>query len=394
MPIAACLFMRIAYVSETYPPEINGVSLTVARTLACLRERGHSTLLVRPRQPGESPCDDDEEWRCFGRPIPVYPDLRFGLAMPGSLRLRFMRARVELVHLATPGPLAWAALGAARALGLPTSSDFRTNFHHYSRHYGLGACEGVVLAGLKHFHNRTQCTFVPTREALKDLAQHRFENLCVVGRGVDVERFHPRHRSLALRREWRAAEDDVVLLLVSRLAAEKNVGLALRSFRSLQAQCPTARMVVVGDGPMRRRLEAAYPQVHFAGMLRGEALAQAYASADLFVFPSLSETFGNVTLEALASGLPVVAYRAAAAQEHVQHRRSGWLATPGDEADFLRGVELLARQPAAARALMRAHALEAAAAAQWDEVHARFERRLEEVLRGYRAPSGKPAVAV
>lgn len=386
--------MHIAYVSETFPPEVNGVSLTVARTVAALRERGHHMLLVRPRQTGEAARDDGDEWRSFGRPIPVYPELRFGLAWPGALRRRFQRAGVELVHLATPGPLAWAALSAARALGLPTSSDFRTNFHHYSRHYGLGACEGLVLSGLRHFHNRTQCTFVPTQAALRDLSLHRFDKLCVVGRGVDTQQFHPRHRSEALRRQWLGGEEGTVLLCVSRLAAEKNVELALRSFRSLRTHNPSVRMVVVGDGPMRGRLEAAHPQVHFAGMLHGEALARAYASADLFVFPSLSETFGNVTLEALASGLPVVAYRAAAAAEHVQHRRNGWLATPGDEAGFLQGVEMLAHQPAAARALMRAQAVEAGAAAQWDKVQSRFERRLEEVVESYRTPSGKPAVAV
>eukprot|EP01036_Dinobryon_divergens_P041294 gene41294-54723_t len=318
--------LRISVVTETYPPEVNGVARTIACVVEGLRQRQHEVQLIRPSQGKESSAPSEAADTRFhevlmrGLPIPRYPHLRMGMTSRRALVSLWSRRRPDLVHIATEGPMGWTALQAAVQMKLPVCSDFRTNFHHYSRHYGLGACEGLVLSGLRHFHNRTQCTFVPTRAALRELFQHRFDNLCVVGRGVDIQRFHPRHRCDALRRQWQAGVGDAVLLCVSRLAAEKNVGLALRCFESLRSRCPGARMVVVGDGPMRRKLEAAHPQVHFAGMLRGDALAQAYASADLFVFPSLSETFGNVTLEALASGLPVVAFRAAAAAEHVLHR--------------------------------------------------------------------------
>src|SRR5215218_6421361 len=142
---AAPRAMRIAYITETYPPELNGVSLTVERTVRYLRGRGHNVELIRPRQPGEARLDADDELRTAGCAIPMYREMRFGLARVGPLLRRFQRTRPELVHLATPGPLAWAALAAARALAIPTTSDFRTNFHQYSRYYGLGALAKPAL---------------------------------------------------------------------------------------------------------------------------------------------------------------------------------------------------------------------------------------------------------
>ncbi|MBA3596907.1 MAG: glycosyltransferase [Methylibium sp.] len=179
--------------------------------------------------------------------------------------------------------------------------------------------------------------------------------------------------------ERAAAVAAPVMLYVGRLAAEKNVSLALRAFEAARARVPATRMVVVGDGPLRRRLEAEFPAARFVGMQRGEALAAHYASADVFLFPSLSETFGNVTLEALASGLAVLAFDAAAAAEHIRHGSNGLLAAPGDEADFIDQACRLAASPADYPELLpalRAHARETALAVGWDAVLRRFESRL------------------
>jgi glycosyltransferase involved in cell wall biosynthesis len=370
--------MNIAYLTETWPPEVNGVSLTVARTVRHLRERGHRVKLLRPRQRGEPARDDDAEWRTPGGPIPMYAELRFGIALPASVRRRL--AGCELLHLATPGPLAWAALHAARSLGIATSSDFRTNFHQYSRHYGLGALAAGVFAALRGLHNGTDRTFVPTMALRRELEGQGFERLAVVGRGVDTARFDPARRNAALRAAWGAGAADTVLLHVGRLAPEKNVALALRAFEALRPAHPGLRMVVVGDGPARKALEAAHPAATFVGMQTGDELADCYASADLFVFPSLSETFGNVTLEALASGLPVVAYARGAAAEHVRDGAAGLLAEPGDEAGFVAAVGALATDPAR-RLAMRAEALAEARRARWDDVLARFEHQLRDVVQ-------------
>ncbi|MEO8835900.1 MAG: glycosyltransferase family 1 protein [Caldimonas sp.] len=384
--------MRIAYVTETYPPELNGVSLTVERTVRFLRGRGHNVELIRPRLPGEARLDQTDELRTVGCAIPVYRDLRFGLSRVGPLMQRFERTRPELVHLATPGPLAWAALVAARTLGIATTSDFRTNFHQYSRYYGVGFFAPAVLGLLRRFHNLTQRTFVPTRAALRELGEAGFHNLTIVGRGVDTEGFSPAHRSAELRRQWQAG-DAPVLLMVGRVAAEKNVELGLRAFERARKARPGTRMVVVGDGPARRRLEAAHPDARFVGVQRGAELAAHYASADLFLFPSLSDTFGNVVMEALASALPVVSFAAAAAAEHVEDGRSGRLVVPGDEAAFIAAVSALADRSAVLEP-MRAAALAAAQRATWPEVLSRFEARLEDTLHARKAqPARIPVVA-
>jgi len=381
--------MRIAYVTETYPPELNGVSLTVERTVRFLRSRGHNVELIRPRQPGEAALDADEELRTAGCPIPVYREMRFGISRIAPLVRRFRATAPELVHLATPGPLAWAALAAARSLGIATTSDFRTNFHQYSRYYGLGTLATPVLGLLRRFHNLSQQTFVPTRATARELRAVGFHNLTTVGRGVDAERFAPARRSAELRRQWRA-EGAPVLLMVGRVAPEKNVELGLRAFERARRARPGLRMVVVGDGPALARMRAQHPDVHFAGVQRGAALAAHYASADLFLFPSLTDTFGNVVLEALASGLPVVSFNVAAAAEHVADGSSGRLVAAADEAAYVAAVASLTARGVALEP-MRAAAVAAAARASWPEVLARFESRLEDTLHALETPSPRIA---
>jgi glycosyltransferase involved in cell wall biosynthesis len=389
---AAPRAMRIAYVTETYPPELNGVSLTVERTVRYLRARGHNVELMRPRQPGEARLDAGDELRTAGCAIPVYREMRFGLSRVGPLLRRFARTRPEVVHLATPGPLAWAALAAARALAIPTTSDFRTNFHHYSRYYGIGALAAPVLGLLRRFHNLTERTFVPTRATARELGAAEFHNLTIVGRGVDTERFAPSRRSAALRREWQAGSAPV-LIMVGRVAPEKNVELGLRAFEQARRSRPDLRLVVVGDGPARARLQSTYPDVRFVGVQRGADLAAHYASADLFLFPSLSDTFGNVVLEALASGLPLVSFAVAAAAEHADDGLAGRLVAPGDEAAFVAAVESLTA-PGISLESMRGAALAAARRATWPEVLARFEARLEDTVHALETPQSRvPVVA-
>ena len=377
--------MRVAYVTETYPPEINGVALTADRFVRGLRARGHSIDLVRPRQRHESKYETSNEWRSPGIAIPMYPDLRIGLPLISRLKQRWSSARPELVHVATEGPLGWAAIRAARSIGLPVTSDFRTNFDQYSEHYGFGWLRGVVGGYLKHFHNATDRTFVPTPAVGKALTQQGFVRTEVVGRGVDVEHFSPQHASEKLRTSWGADANTPVLLYVGRLASEKNVPLAFRAFEAVRSRSPEARFVVVGDGPLRDKLARAHPDAIFAGSKRDAMLAEYYASADIFVFPSLTETFGNVTLEALASGLLVAAYRSGAAAVHIDDCTSGVLVEPGDEQGFIASVCALAHQ---FRWLdpMRAGARRAAVSANWDAVINRFEFCLADAAHAIEAP--------
>jgi glycosyltransferase involved in cell wall biosynthesis len=230
-----------------------------------------------------------------------------------------------------------------------------------------------VMRYLRRFHNHTAATFVPCRALQSELSASGFERVEVMSRGVDARLFAPERRSAELRRLWNAADDAPVLLYVGRLASEKNVPMALRAFDAVHAQRPDARLVVVGDGPLRRGLQASHPHVHFVGLQRGSELAAHYASADVFLFPSLSETFGNVTLEALASGLAVVAFDAAAAGELIRQGRNGLLAPPGDAEAF---VQAACTATIGDISALRARARQTALASDWEPVLHRFEQRL------------------
>lgn len=330
--------LRVAMVTETYPPEINGVAMTLSRLVAGLQARGHEVQLIRPRQaPDVSAAPGRSNTVLMrGLPIPRYPHLRMGLPARRQLLSLWTVRRPDIVHIATEGPLGWSALQAARKLKLPVSSDFRTNFHAYSRHYGVGWLQKPIAAYLRKFHNLAHCTMVPTAELQAALDGLRFERLQVVARGIDTVAFHPVHRDPALRAQWGVADGDRVVLYVGRLAPEKNLSLLATAFSAMWAVDPRLKLVVVGDGPSRSELQVQCPTARLVGSQTGVALARHYASADLFLFPSLTETYGNVVPEALASGLAVVAFDHAAAGELIEHGHNGLLAPLGDEATFVR----------------------------------------------------------
>jgi glycosyltransferase involved in cell wall biosynthesis len=369
--LAARRSLRVAVVTETWPPEVNGVAKTAARFIEALRNRGHDIQLVRPRQ-GSDDRAGAEEVLMRGMTIPRYPDLRMGLPAKAALVRLWSFRRPDVVHIVTEGPLGWSALQAADKLKLPVVSDFRTNFHTYSSHYGVGWLKRPILAYLRKFHNRTLATLVPTEAMRADLAALGFRRLRVIGRGVDAMLFDPARRDERLRAGWGAAPDSVVLLYVGRLAAEKNLATLVAAAEAALAAQPRARLVFVGDGPARRELQARAPQAIFAGTRTGADLAAHYASADIFLFPSLTETYGNVTLEAMASGLAVVAYDYAAAAAAIRHGVSGMLTPCGDSAAFAVHAAALASDPARVRRLGE-NARRGALARGWDRVAAELE---------------------
>lgn len=372
--------LAIALVTETYPPEVNGVAMTLGRLTAGLSARGHRVRIVRPRQIDEATGQQpDGQLLTPGIPIPGYPELRFGLPVGGRLWRTWRAETPDVVHIATEGPLGYSALAAARQLGIPLVSTFHTNFHVYSRHYGVGWLQGSIERYLRWFHNRTAATLVPTPELAHELGARGFRDVGVLSRGVDTHLFHPGHRSAELRAAWGASPDDLVAIVVGRLAPEKNLDLALRAFAALHASHPSARMVCVGDGPLRAALARRHPDCIFAGTRHGEDLAAHYASADLFLFPSLTETYGNVVSEALASGLPVVAYDHAAAGSLVKNGVNGKRIPPGDAAAFVAAVRDIARQPDILPAMGMA-APDSVRHLDWERIHSGYEALLHEVI--------------
>jgi len=377
--------MRIAYVTETWPPELNGVAATAARTVAWLRARGHEVNVIRPRQSDEKAGESIGELRVPGIALPMYPTLRVGAPLIAALKRRWLAAPPALVHVATEGPLGWAACRAARVLDLPLSSDLRTHFDLYSDYYGWGMLKPLVGGYLRAFHNATDRTFVPTRALAAQLRGRGFVEVSVAGRGVDAQRFDPALRSELLRSAWGVRPDGVVLLHVGRLAAEKNLPLALASFAAVREAVPDARLVIVGDGPLRDSLQRqAGPGVHFAGPKSGSELAAHYASADILLVPSLTETFGNVTLEGLASGLAVIAFDVAAAAVHIGHGANGLLAAVGDAQGFMRLAQQAAMAGPALQPLRDA-ARRSAERVSWDSILTAFERELLQVAARQRS---------
>lgn len=392
--------MRVAVVTETFPPEVNGVAVTIARFVDGLRESGHEIQLVRPRQGDAVAPEAAPEFRELltgGVAIPRYPNLRMGLPARRSLERLWARHRPDVVHIVTEGPLGWSALRVAHKLRLPAVSDFRTNFHAYSRHYGVGWLRRPILAYLRKFHNATLCTMVPTEALRRELDALGFRALRVVARGVDTRLFDPARRSDELRRRWASDGRGPVLLYVGRLAHEKNLADLARAYEASRRSAPGARLVVVGDGPAREWLRARCPDAVFAGVRRDHDLAACYASADIFLFPSLTETFGNVTLEALASGLAVVAYDYAAAASVVVHGRSGALAPFGDALAFAETAARVAADPALVRTMGTAARL-AVAPVAWERVVRQLEAILfaasqagDGAIRGYGRARPAPA---
>jgi glycosyltransferase involved in cell wall biosynthesis len=372
--------MRITFVTETWPPQVNGVALTVRTLAEGLAARDCEVEVVRPGADGR---DGKVGLVCArGVAMPRYPSVQFGLPAGNALRRRWSARRPDAIYIATEGPLGASAMRTANALDIPVLTGFHTRFHDYAAHYGVGLLAPLVRNHLLGFHRRAQMTLVPTRALQAELTDAGIDHVRKLRRGVDTGLFSPERRDPALRRSWGVHDDAPVLLCVGRIAAEKNLALAVQAFRALHARRPSVRIVLVGDGPQRETLASTYPDALFVGTKHDAELAAHYASADLFLFPSLSETFGNVVLEAMASGLALVAFDHAAAQEHVANGVSGLVVPPTDARGFITSAYQLGLDPETRR-LLGANARRAALRCPPDAVIAEFEKLLTSLVRGY-----------
>jgi len=371
--------MKIDIVTDTFAPDVNGVAMTLGRLTEGLRKRGHRVHVIRT---GEGKRG---ETILASVPLPGYREVRIGLPGPIKLRKRWIKRRPDAIYVATESPLGKSAVKAAVALGIPVATGFHTNFHEYMKRYSLGSLQSMAMSYLKRFHGRANCTLVPSAELVERLGAEGFRNVHLMGRGVDTKLFAPEKRRESLRASWGATPGAPVAIVVGRIAAEKNLDHAIRSFSEMRKAIPDLQCVMVGDGPIREKLEVKYPWVHFAGVHTGEDLARHYASADILLFPSETETFGNVVLEGMASGLVTVSYDYAAAARFVKHGENGLKAEKGDAEGFIRQAKsaLGIRQGHG----MRIAARELALTQGWEAVVAVFEARLEEISGNAKAPA-------
>ena len=334
--------MRISLVTETFWPEINGVAMTLRRLVIGLASQGHQLQLICPHRSGRDmaqlPANIDY-CAVKGIPIPGYKEANFGLPCRKALAKFWGKQQPDVIYVATEGPLGWSAIKEANRHEIPVASGFHTNFHTYSKHYNIGFQENIVKRYLINLHNSTHTTLVPSEGQKQQLLNMGITNVSILGRGVDTQLFSPQKRSEALRQQWGVTENDSVMIYVGRIAAEKNLDLAIRTYIALHNINKRLKFVLVGDGPMAKSMKRNHPEFIFAGMQQGEELAAYFASGDLFIFPSLTETFGNVVLEAMASGLGVVAYDYAAAQMHIESGQRGLLASNNDAESFVNNAK-------------------------------------------------------
>ena len=368
--------MKFTLVSDTFPPDINGVARTLQTLARGLAKRGHEVSVITTTE--ESRAENIQQGVTVDAvgslPLPGYDGVRLGFASRRYFRRRIQQARPDAMYVAVETVMGCNAIRAARLCGVRVISGFHTNFHTYSHDYRLPLLKSAAMRYLKWLHNRTTRTLTPSESTAEQLRALGISNVGVLGRGVDTDLFSPVKRDTVLRREWGAGDGCPVALFVGRIAAEKNLPLAVRAFQQIMTQSPGARCVFVGDGPKAAWLRDQHPEFIHAGARTGTDLARHYASADLFIFPSLTETFGNVLTEALASGLVTVSHDYAAARQHVKHGLNGFVAGVGDENAFLTATALAL--PRWNSPDLRTAARSTAAGLSWNAIIDQFEHEL------------------
>jgi glycosyltransferase involved in cell wall biosynthesis len=331
---------RVLYCTDTYPPQVNGVSVVTALSVAGLRARGWECAVVAPRYPAvlpRGPLDqgslDPQLVDVASVSFPPYPDIRLAAPSYGAVRDAVRRFKPDIVHSATEFMIGRLGQIAAARAGVVRLSSYHTDFSRYTEAYGLPWLRGPVSHYIARFHKRSARVFTPSEPAREDLRALGVADVEVWGRGVDINAFSPARRSRPLRAAY-GVDNSVVFLHVGRLAAEKGVERIVRAFERAKQLLPAGavRLIIAGAGPEEaalRRLTG--PEVLFLGVLdRERALPRLYASADAFLFSSLTETLGLVVLEAMASGLPVIAPPAGGVADHLRHDVNGIAVPPTD----------------------------------------------------------------
>jgi glycosyltransferase involved in cell wall biosynthesis len=394
---------RVLYCTDTYPPQVNGVSVVTALSVSGLRARGWDVTVLAPRYPKSltDPFEQtdgrrDERERIVGIasvPLPVYPDIRLAAPDVRTVFNEVRRFRPDLVHCATEFVLGRLGQSAAVRAGIPLMSSYHTDFGRYTEAYGAGWLRGSVTRYIGRFHSRSRRVLTPSAPARDDLRRMGIQHAMVWGRGVDIETFHPSRRSAPLRDAY-GSRDTCIFLHVGRLAQEKGVDCILQAYGRARVQVPagTMHLVIAGSGPKESELRAKAPEgVTFLGNLdRETVLPRLYASCDAFVFSSLTETLGLVILEAMASGLPVIATPAGGVADHLIDGVNGIAYPPRDVDALTRTMVSIALDPARAKHLGTV-ARATAAGLSWDAELDRLDAVYREVC-GMAEPTNIEAI--
>jgi glycosyltransferase involved in cell wall biosynthesis len=373
--------VRIALFSEVYWPMVSGVGVTLLRLVNALEARGHHVRVYSASYPipkGES--DRPEVHRSPSVPLFLYPDVQWAFPRLRDVTEDLARFRPAVVHVATEFALGLAGLKAARQLRLPVIASAHTDYDKYAGRYGVDWALRVGWHYLRWFYGQAYRVLCPSRIYQEHLRTRGVLHTGIWSRGVDPKEFHPGFRTESYRRALGLGPDDLLVTYIGRIAREKNLTQLLAAWDALAPERGTAQLALVGRGPLEDEIRRRQiPGVHVLGLMHGPDLAEAYASADLFVFPSATETFGNSLLEAMGSGLPCLAAGAAGVLEFAQHGRNAYLVTPNSAGAIAQGLRRLMNDVELRQRLIQG-GLATAAERRWDEVYDRLLNDYQEAI--------------
>jgi glycosyltransferase involved in cell wall biosynthesis len=352
---------------------VSGVGVTLLRLTRALEERGHEVRVYTANYalPGGQP-DRPEVHRSPSIPLFLYPDVQWAFPRLREVTEDLARFRPDVVHLATEFALGLAGLKAARQLEIPVVASAHTDYDKYAARYGVEWALRLGWHYLRWFYGQAYRVLCPSRIYQEHLHQRGVTHTGIWSRGVDPREFHPRFRSEAYRTSLGLKPGELLVTYIGRIAREKNLKQLMTAWKSLATERGPAQLALVGRGPLEEEIRRRQiPGVHVLGLLHGRALAEAYASADIFVFPSATETFGNSLLEAMGSGLPCLAAGAAGVLEFARHGRNAWLVQPNSAAALAHGLRRL-MEDSTLRGKLAEGSMATAAERQWDEVYDRL----------------------
>lgn len=372
--------LRIALFSGNYNYIKDGAAITLNRLVAFLERNGAEVLVFSPTTDTPALEPSGTLISVPSIPVPRRSEYRIALGLPKAQRDRLAAFAPHLIHVSAPDYLNYCALRFAEKSGIPAVASYHTRYETYFEYYGFGGLANLGKRYLRHFYRRCEHVYVPSPSLISILQDQGIgKDIRLWGRGIDTARFNPGHRDMDWRRAQGIGDEEIAIAFCGRLVLEKGLDVYAQVMERLATRGHRFKAVMIGDGPERQRMQARLPQAVFTGFLHGQDLARAYASMDVFVNPSITETFGNVTLEALASGLPAVCADATGSRSLVVQGKTGYLVTPKDPAAYVAPLESLI----ADRDLRRRMSIEAIARAQgndWDLVMYGLVRHYRDLL--------------
>ena len=373
--------MRIAIFSDTYAPEINGVARTLSRYTNYLEKEGIAYKLFIPES--RTPVPDIPHVQRFASiPFLLYPECRLAIPNPSSIKQILDDFKPTLIHVATPFNLGLYGLHYGKKRNIPIVASYHTHFDDYLDYYHLAFLKKFVRRFMTWFHSSAQKVYVPslsTKERL--IRQNIHHNIEIWGRGVNCSFYSPAKRTNKIRERFQITERNIILY-VGRIAPEKDIDIVLETYQALPEELRNdTHLLIVGDGPLHKKLsEKESERMTFAGFMEGEELAEVYASCDMFLFPSSTETFGNVVIEALASGLPVIGARAGGVQHLIEHGETGYLCESRQVDEFIGRTSALL-QDKQLRIRLGQQARRYALTLSWDRIFEQLVFSFREVIR-------------